>query len=241
MVYAERIVPDETSPGHHAIHEKRYRFALRWCEDKDVVDGACGTGYGSAVLATVARSVAAIDLSPEAIDYARQRYRAKRVDFRVGDLLELDLPPASVDVFCSFETIEHLSDRRRFLAHVRRVLRDDGVFVVSTPRVDQTDEAPANPHHHVEYSRGDFESLLQASFARVELFGQHRLQTRRHRALQQADVLRLRERLRFVRVVGKWLTGTKPMQDITLDDVVITAEDVDVADVLIAVCSEPRR
>src|SRR5262249_14536474 len=138
MAYSERIVPDETGPGIVAIHLKRYDFAREDCRNREVLDAACGVGYGTARLAEVARRAVGGDLSEEAIGYARRRYSAPNVEYHVADLLALDLPDASFDVVCSFETIEHLEDQPAFLHHVVRVLRPDGVLFVSTPQADET-------------------------------------------------------------------------------------------------------
>jgi 2-polyprenyl-3-methyl-5-hydroxy-6-metoxy-1,4-benzoquinol methylase len=241
MAYPERIVPDETPPGPVAIHEKRYRFALPHCTGKRVLDGACGVGYGSAVLADAAAEVVGVDVSEDAIAYARSRYGRANVEFRVDDLLAPHLDDGSFDVVCSFETIEHLPDRDAYLGHVVRVLRDGGVFIVSTPRVDETTESPENPYHCVEYSRPDFAALLARYFGRVVLYGERRLQTRRHRALQRLDVLGLRRRVGLVRSLGRLTTGTEPTQSVSLEGLVIEPGDVDTADVIVAVCTEPRR
>jgi SAM-dependent methyltransferase len=240
MAYPERIVPDETSPGPLAIHEKRYRFALRYCAGKHVLDAACGVGYGSALLAEQAAGVVGIDLSAEAIAYARSRYARPNVEFVEDDLQAPRLEDHTFDVVCSFETLEHLPDRAAFLGQVVRLLREDGVLILSTPRADETTESPDNPHHFVEYSRADFEALLGRYFDEIELFGQHRAQTRRHRALQRLDVLGLRKRLDFLRPASRVL-GTAPMADVSLDDVLIDRTDVDRATELVAVCRGPRR
>jgi O-antigen biosynthesis protein len=239
MAYPERIVPDETGPGILAIHLKRYDFALDACRDGDVLDAACGVGYGSARLAEVARRVVGVDLSEDAIAYARIRYAAPNVEFQVADLLALDLPAASFDVVCSFETIEHLPDQEAFLAHVARVLRPDGTLFVSTPHARVTDRSPANPFHHVELSRADFEALLSRFFSDVELYGQRRLQTARHRLMQRLDVLGLRKRLGFLRRASVVL-GTEPMAEVTADGLAIDREDMDHATELVAVCRGPR-
>lgn len=241
MAYVERIVPDETPPGPLAIHEKRYYFALPYCEGARVLDAACGVGYGTAILATRAQDVLALDLSDDAIRYARERYGAPNVEFRVADLLDPHLDDDAFDVIVSFETIEHLPDRETYLRHLARALRPDGTYVVSTPRADVTVEPPDNPFHCVEYSRADFEALLHRFFGEVELFGERRLQTARHRTLQRLDVLGLRRRLEILRALSRVATGTTATQDVSLDELAIDRERIDDADVLVAVCRRPLR
>ena len=209
VAYPERIVPDETPPGPLAIHEKRYLFALTYCAGKRVLDGACGVGYGTALLADRAAEVVGVDIDADSIAYARSRYARPNIEFRVDDLTAPELDDRSFDVVCSFETIEHVPDREAYLAHVVRVLRDDGLFVVSTPRADETTGSPDNPYHFVEYSRRDFQALLSRRFGKVELFGQRRLQTKRHRALQRLDVLGLRRRAGFLRSLGRVRDGNR--------------------------------
>lgn len=235
MSSPERILPDETEPGIVALHLKRYEFAQPYCSDRDVLDAGCGVGYGTALLAQRARSVVGIDVDEDAIAYARDRYETPNVEFRVGDMTAVELDDRSVDVVCAFETIEHLAAPEAFVAEARRVLRDGGVLVASTPRADRTEEHPANPHHEREYSVDDFAALLRTQFGSVELLGQRRSQTTRHRALQRLDVLGLRKRLPFLRPLGRVVTGTAPMADVSSDEIEITAE-LDDATELIAVC-----
>jgi len=235
LSHPERIVPDETEPGVLALHLKRYEFALPYCEGSEVLDGACGAGYGSALLATRARRVLGVDVSGEAIAYARSRYRAANLEFAEMDLAALEVAAASFDVVCSFETIEHVDDRERYLSEVRRVLRPGGLYLVSTPQVARTTETPENPFHRVEYERADFEALLRLHFGSVSLYGQRRLQTRRHRAMQRLDVLGLRRRVSFLRR-GSALLGTAPTAELTSADLVISADGVERASELVAVC-----
>ena len=239
MAHPERIVPDETAPGILALHLKRYEFARPHCVDAEVLDAGCGVGYGSAYLAEVASRVVGVDVSEDAIAYARERYGRPNLEFVVGDLLALEFDGASFDAVCSFETIEHVEDVERYLAEISRVLRADGIFAVSTPRVDATTRAPENPFHRVELSRDDFESALRTRFEDVELYGQHRLQTTRHLLLQRVDVLGLRKRLPFLRRASR-LVGTAPMTDVTLDEIAIERDAIDRASELVAVCRRPR-
>lgn len=235
MSAPERIVPDETEAGIVALHLKRYEFARPYAEGKDVLDAGCGVGYGTAYLAERARRAVGVDLSGEAIDYARRRYGAHNVRYEIGDLLELPFADGSFDVVCSFETIEHLDEPERFVAEARRVLRSNGVLIASTPQVLRTDERPDNPFHEREYAAGDFEQLFRRSFGRVELLGQRRRQTARHRALQRVDVLGLRRHLPFLRVFGRLVTGTPAMASVSSEGVEI-GPGLDGATELIAVC-----
>jgi SAM-dependent methyltransferase len=239
VAYPERIIPDETAPGILALHLKRYEFACPHCIAAQVLDAGCGAGYGSAHLAEVAARVVGVDVSEEAIEYARRRYRRPNLEFMVGDLLALELGDASFDVVCSFETIEHVDDVERYLGEIARVLRPDGTFVVSTPRVEATTRAPDNPFHRVELSRDDFEATLATRFEDVELYGQRRLQTARHVLLQRIDVLGLRKRLPFLRRASR-IVGTAPMADVTLDGIAIERDGIERASELVAVCRRPR-
>jgi hypothetical protein len=101
--------------------------------------------------------------------------------------------------------------------------------------VDVTTHAPPNPFHEVELSREDFETLLRRHFAEVEIYGQRRLQTQAHRALQHADVLGLRRRFPVLRKLGR-LVGTTATADLTADDIVISRNEIERATELIAVC-----
>lgn len=236
MSHPERIVPDETESGIVALHLKRYEFARPHCVGKDVLDAGCGVGYGSAFLGESARSVVGIDVSAEAIDYARERYGADNVEFAVGDLQRLERGDAEFDAVVAFEVIEHLPQPERFVAEAHRVLKPDGVLVVSTPRAEAGHERPDNPFHEREFSRGELEQLLRGSFGSVEVYGQRRLQSARHRALQRLDVLGLRRRLPFLRRASGLLTGTPAMDAVSSEGVAISRDGVDEATELIAVC-----
>jgi SAM-dependent methyltransferase len=238
MSYPERIVPEETSPGILALHLKRYQFALPWSEGAEVLDAGCGVGYGSAFLARRALRVVGVDRSTEALDYARAHYSGDRVEFVLADLLELPHPDASFDVVCAFETIEHLDDQAAFLGEAARVLRPDGTLLLSTPNATRTTREPENPFHRVEFAASDLERLLRERFESVELYGQRRLLTRRHRLMQRLDLLGLRKRVPLFRL-GSRLLGTAPTAEVGLEGIVID-QQLERAAELVAVCRRPR-
>lgn len=157
-----------------------------------VLDGACGTGYGTSVLRRAgAISVHGVDLSKDDIDEATRLYSGPGLSFDEGNLLDLDVPAESYDLVVSFESIEHVNDDARYVAEMRRVLRRGGTFLCSTPNRTVTnpgtmlDQKPYNPFHAREYSINDLATRLKAEFDAVAILGQQTWSLRYCRALSQ--------------------------------------------------------
>lgn len=235
--YPQRIIPLETFGGPLASHIKRYEFAAQFCTEKVVLDAACGVGYGSAFLASVVREVAGVDASPEAVAYAKEHYQKENTRFEVMDVRGLNFPDRYFDVVCSFETLEHLDEPLKFLAQIKRVLKENGMLIISTPHVKRTVINPDNPYHKVEFSRKDFNNILRKHFSRVEIFGQRRRQSLVHYWIQKIDVFHLRDLLSGAlrRKVCHGL-ATSSWDEAGLDDFIISKEMIYRATELIGVC-----
>ena len=172
----ERVIPGQGDVDLYNEHRARYWLARRFASGKNVLDAACGTGYGSALLAETARSVVGVDVARDALDYARQHYRAPNLRFAQADCLALPFPAGRFDLAVAFEIIEHLDDAGAFLAELRRVLEDSGVLVLSTPnRLYYTDDrGEINPFHRKEFSYPEFDEALRPHFPhRAILFQNH--------------------------------------------------------------------
>jgi ubiquinone/menaquinone biosynthesis C-methylase UbiE len=155
-------------------HWHRYLSAAAFVAGKDLLDIACGEGYGSALLGRTARSVIGVDISAEAIAHASGHYGAERVRFAVGSVDAIPLPDASIDVAVSFETLEHTDCQDAMLQELRRVLRPGGLLILSSPdKSVYSDAAPStNPYHSKELDRTEFVGLVSRHFAHIRLFGQ---------------------------------------------------------------------
>ncbi len=155
-------------------HLHRYAFARRLVGGLEVLDAACGEGYGAALLAGVAARVTGVDLSAEAIEHARSRYRAPNLSFEAADCTALPFADASFDCIVSFETIEHLADQDGLLREFRRVLRAHGFLFISSPdKAVYSEQAGNRNEYHVrELHRDEFEVLLQRYFPALRLWGQ---------------------------------------------------------------------
>src|SRR5258708_15513394 len=103
-------------------HIARYEFAARFARDQRVIDIACGTGYGSALLAKAsAREVIGIDISSEAIEVARERHGAAGATFVQGST-EILSQYGEAGLVVSFETIEHIEQSDQFLTAIAGVI-----------------------------------------------------------------------------------------------------------------------
>ena len=155
-------------------HFSRYRFARVHSPMRFVLDAACGTGYGTFFLTHKANFVVGIDRSHEAILFCRQHYRKPNLHFQVMDVEAIAFKRDSFDTVVSFETIEHLVDPERFLWETRRILKSQGVFVISTPVKDVYDQTflGKNPHHINETDVDEFTQLLSTQFRIRNLYGQ---------------------------------------------------------------------
>ena len=155
-------------------HFHRYCLARDLCPGLDVLDVASGEGYGSSILATVARSVTGVDVDPGSIAHARTTYAWENLRFIEGSALDLPVDDASVDAIVSFETLEHVREHARFMAEVKRVLRSDGRFIISTPEraVYSARGGPLNKYHLLELTVVELDALLRANFRNVLILNQ---------------------------------------------------------------------
>ena len=170
----ERFIPGV--PGEIWYeHWHRYHFAAPLVAGREVLDIACGAGYGSALLARRAAHVTGADISLAAVDHARARYASMaNVEFRQADCAALPFTDASFDAVVSFETIEHIAAQEAFLVEVRRVLRPDGLVILSCPnKVEYTDKRGWTNEFHVrELYRDELAALIAPRFAHAAWYGQ---------------------------------------------------------------------
>lgn len=130
-------------------HRFRYHLAAGFLRSDDVVvDAACGLGYGQEMLA------------------ARAPINYVGVDNHHEDLLFTDfvqyfqadlrtwVSPVGFDLFIGFETIEHLTDYRHYVAHAKQARR---WIIVSVPVVPTTH---LNPYHCHNFAPGELASLF---------------------------------------------------------------------------------
>jgi ubiquinone/menaquinone biosynthesis C-methylase UbiE len=170
----ERFLPAQMSGDIELEHLHRYALALELAKGRTVLDIASGEGYGSNLLSQVATAVVGVDISPDAIVYARSRYPRGNLEFRQGSCAAIPVADHSIDLVVSFETLEHHDQHDVMLAEIKRVLKPDGLLIISTPnKLEYTDLSGAvNPYHVKELYLEEFSSLLARHFLHHTMLSQ---------------------------------------------------------------------
>ncbi len=155
------------------FHTDRYRFASEYTEDKICIDCASGTGYGADILYKLGRAkkVYGLEINKEAYEYAKKYYASKNVDFVNGSILDIPFKDNTFDVFTSFETIEHVENEDLQLSEVRRVLKNGGLYILSTPNDWNNDKI--NPYHVRRYNYNSLKNTLSKSFEIIKIYNQN--------------------------------------------------------------------
>jgi len=150
------IVYDKTmdfvsSNMYEQSHYRRYEFARGLLENGWICgDFACGTGYGSMMLAEKAQHVIGIDLNGRVIKQIAKRYAFQpKVAFKAGNLLNLDFS-SYFDAIVSFETLEHFDEQNimRLLMIYHHALKPKGMLIFSTPFMQEASPAALKMGFH---------------------------------------------------------------------------------------------
>lgn len=173
----ERFIPEDMVGDIEVEHFHRYKSIINIVKNKKVLDAATGTGYGSYLLAQTAETVDSIDISEEAIKYAKGRYNRNNINYKVGNIAQLDFPDNYFDVIVSFETIEHVDEKiqKSFLKEIKRVLKKDGILIMSTPnKKTYSDDRKFNNEYHIkEFYEQEFIDFIGCEFKYNQMYYQY--------------------------------------------------------------------
>ena len=156
----------------HYRHYQRYMQALQLVgsvgKNERWLDCACGSGYGTQLLAGFAESVVGYDINREALHYAKQHHEHEYCTF-IGKREKL--LQYTFDTVVSIETIEHMARDKAvpFLKMLHQILKENGVLAITTPLVPESNPQPTNPFHKYEYSYKEFVSILAEAHFHIDL------------------------------------------------------------------------
>ncbi len=176
----ERFVPGQASISIEEDHLARYKFAQQFVQNKRVLDIACGTGYGSAMLMEAgAQSVAGVDISQEAVGFASSNHKDDNLTYQQGSIYDFR-SEKPFDIITSFETIEHVDDYLLALSNLKNLLAPQGKLIISSPnrlitspKCKSVDDSPGGFHVR-EFTVDELKTSMQEKGFHVntDVYGQ---------------------------------------------------------------------
>jgi SAM-dependent methyltransferase len=131
--YDDQTDPKKVNWFRAWFHRSRYRRLTRFVDDfykpgMSIADLGCGNCWWN----VSSYPVTGVDVNQNMLRWARDHHRL--VDYRItDDLTNTGLPDHSFDILIMSETLEHLLNLQQTIAEVRRVLKPDGVFLITVP------------------------------------------------------------------------------------------------------------
>lgn len=147
-------------------HLHRYAIANDFVSGKVVLDIASGEGYGSNILSKKALEVIGVDIDIESVENAKEKYFRKDLKFMVGNADNIPVQSNSIDVVISFETIEHHDKHEEMFSEIKRVLKQDGILIMSSPDKKYYSDisGSVNSFHVKELYFDEFKNLVDNYF-----------------------------------------------------------------------------
>lgn len=156
-------------------HLHRYAIANIFVCNKIVLDIASGEGYGSYLLSKNALKVIGVDIDLVSVNNANKKYSKNNLKFLEGSADKIPLEDNSVDFVVSFETIEHHDKHNEMLLEIKRVLKEDGILIMSSPdkRYYSDLTGQVNPFHIKELYFDEFKKLIDQNFSFTNYYYQN--------------------------------------------------------------------
>ena len=149
---------------------ERYRFCNTYIKNKIVLDIPCGVGWGTTLLRGY-NSTIGMDVSVEAIQYAKKHFERKNRKFLTGDMQAIALNDDSVDIIICLEGFEHVTKEigEKFITESKRVLKQNGLLIMTCPVLNECANSTGNPSHLNEYPEQELIELLNKNFRIIKM------------------------------------------------------------------------
>lgn len=130
----------------------------------DILEIGTGEGYGIDIISPKATRFITIDKHiPEEL------HTGHNVEFYEAEVPPIPTDNNSFDFVLAFQVIEHIKKDIEFVREIKRVLRHEGKFIVTTPNVLMS--LTRNPWHVREYHADELKNILECEFDKVEAYG----------------------------------------------------------------------
>ena len=214
----ERVCPQNIKTREEYLIYLKGIFLYEWCMgqasgDSVCLDVGCGEGYGASALARQVKRLTAIDVDRKTIAAAREKYRAKNLNFMVYDGRQLPFAENSFDIVTAFHVLEHVKDDFYFVDEAKRVLKPGGKLILATPNKEMRlsgTMAPWNIHHFREYNDFDLKMILACPFGGADIFGVGacpEVITIEKARIRQAVKIAAWDRFELRRKLPRWFAG----------------------------------
>ena len=173
-----RRVRQENFDDHGAADEDRQivpgRSWAAWARalghllpELEIADLGCGEGYLTIEASRFAKRVIAVDRSETVLDKARQtakRRRVKNIEWTRGEIENLPIENASVDVALLSQALHHAADPNRALAEAVRIVRPGGrVLLLELRRHDEAWVRERLGDKWLGFEEGELRSMLETA------------------------------------------------------------------------------
>lgn len=164
----ERASRDEINNVTYQRCQFAYEYALDFVRGMKVLDLGCGLAYGTAQMAQQALEITAVDYDAKTISENQTHYKdLPNLKFTRASVPPLPFADNSFEVVTMFQFIEHINDRKKLLEECKRVLKNSGLLIVTTPNAIKS--FARNPFHVHEYTFDEMKAELQNIFPGSEL------------------------------------------------------------------------
>ena len=119
--------------GRRAAAKIILRKISPYAQKGKILDIGCGTGFLLDEAKKQGWDPHGVELCTWAVNIAKKEYALNVFE---GVLEKADFPCNYFDVITMTDLIEHIPDPKKILKEVRRILKEDGIFYISTPDID---------------------------------------------------------------------------------------------------------
>jgi len=154
-------------------HKFAYNYAANFVnKNSKVLEIGSGDGYGTHYLSKYCKDIIAIDILEDVVNKANSLYQNEKCRFMCYDGKKLNFPDKSFDMVISCHVIEHVGDVELYLKNIKRVLKEDGICILTTPSRTYRlakNQKPWNSEHLREYCAKTFNEDIKKVFRDFEI------------------------------------------------------------------------
>lgn len=197
----ERIIPEEFKSKEEYLLYLRHLFAYELAKEKIsknsfVLEVGCGEGYGTKLLSQSVGKIIGLDVDKNTIAHCSGKYGAENCLFSAYDGVIIPYDDSTFDAVVSFQVIEHIQDDINYISEIYRVLKGNGVFILTTPNRTnrlKPGQKPWNKFHIREYYPEELEKILNNKFYDIKIWG-----IRGNDEVQRIEMARLKQHIKII-------------------------------------------